>query len=128
MLKAELEENVTFLKQQNEFLQELISTIKEEKESYKLQVEKLQDALIATRSPEAYRDIRADRVETTTPDLKEVEKRKQRADLERQYVNSIEEPTFRTAEEMDDLVSELIFKKSADEIMTGKSIHGNSES
>lgn len=84
------------------------------------QVDRLQDALVATTAPRAYEDRRA---ETSVPqDPEQARKFKKEAELNAELLYRMEQPTFKDA---DDMISMLT--GDAD-FMKPKSVHGNSES
>ena len=99
--------------------------LKEDKRELSSKVDKLMEALIAKEAPEAYSDIREDRREErlTPEDLAERERRQKEARLLSQYEQQIEQPLFRTAEEMMTSLS-----RASVEPPGAQSIHGNEES
>ena len=84
------------------------------------QVDRLQDALVATTAPRAYEDRRAD---TEVPvDTDHAKKFRKEAELNAELLYRMEQPTFKDA---DDMIAMLT--GDAD-FMKSVSVHGNSES
>ena len=92
----------------------------EENSRLRLQVDRLQDALVATTAPRAYEDRRA---ETNVPvDTDHAKKFRREAEINAELLFRMEQPTFRDA---DDMISMLT--GDAD-FMKPPSVHNNSES
>ncbi len=113
-------------KSQLNLLNGIITDLREEKAEYQLQISRMQEALIAIRAPEAYRDQRADRLGEPDRDPVEVERQKAKREVEQEWLNGIESPTFRNGEELQDLLSGVLFAEASEN--SSVSIHGNNES
>lgn len=86
------------------------------------QVERLQEALVASVAPRAYDQIQMDKADTTEPDPKRAIKEEEDRVL-KEYMEAVEGPTFKDA---DDLVSSL---GALIGVNPGRdSLHSNSES
>lgn len=86
------------------------------------QVERLQEALVASVAPRAYDQIQMDKVDTTEPDPKRAIKEEEDRVL-KEYMEAVEGPTFKDA---DDLISSL---GALIGVNPGRdSLHSNSES
>jgi hypothetical protein len=98
-----------------ELYEEMISNLNK-------QVERLQEALVASVAPRAYDQIQMDKVDTTDPDPKRAIKEEEDRVL-KEYMEAVEGPTFKDA---DDLVSSL---GALIGVNPGRdSLHSNSES
>ena len=90
------------------------------------QVLKLQEALYAKESPVAYQQMKMDEATAEAPNHglpeEEVERRMKEAEITRKYVNSLEDPMFKDAE---DMVARLTQNVGAP---VPESVHGNDES
>lgn len=110
--QSRLEAEVEHLRDENAFLRR--------------NVEKLQEALYAKESPLAYEQMKMDEAALGTPydgfSEEEIERRKREAEITKQYLASLEEPMFRSAE---DMVSKLTKVMGAP---VPTSIHENEES
>jgi len=84
------------------------------------QVDKLQDALVATTSPRAYEDMKSDQAVESNPD--QTKKYKKEAEINAELLYRLEQPAFKDA---DDMIAMLT--GDAD-FMKSTSIHNNSES
>lgn len=94
----------------------------EENSRLRAQVDRLQDALVATTAPRAYEDRRAD--ETIPVDTDHAKKFRKEAEINAELLYRMEQPTFRDADDMIGMLTGV----NADEFMKPQSIHGNSES
>ena len=86
----------------------------------RVQVDRLQDALVATTSPRAYEDMKSDQAVESNPD--QTNKYKKEAEINAELLYRMEQPIWKDA---DDMIS--LLTGDAD-FMKSKSIHGNSES
>jgi hypothetical protein len=84
------------------------------------QVDRLQDALVATTAPRAYEDMKSDQTVQGEPD--QTKKYKREAEINAELLWRMEQPTFKDG---DDMIAMLT--GDAD-FMKSKSVHGNSES
>lgn len=126
MTKQDLQEKVELYKDQILFLKEQLDTVREEKEQYRQQVERLQDAIINIKAPEAYLDMKRDMSAIPEISKEEIEKRQRMQEVQDQYIRSIEEPLFRNGDDLDLMIKSGLAKDavSSEDI----SIHGNDES
>ena len=86
------------------------------------QVERLQEALVASVAPRAYDQIQMDKSEPSEPDTKRAQRDEEDRVL-KEYMEAVEGPTFKDA---DDLVASL---SALIGVNPGKdSLHSNSES
>lgn len=92
----------------------------EEISRLRAQVDRLQDALVATTSPRAYEDMKTDEAVQSNPE--QVKKHKREAEINAELLWRMEQPTFKDA---DDMIAMLTGDA---EFMKSKSVHGNSES
>ena len=92
----------------------------EENARLRAQVDRLQDALVATTAPRAYEDMKSDQVVQGEPE--QAKKHKKEAEINAELLWRMEQPTFKDA---DDMIAMLT--GDAD-FMKPKSVHGNSES
>lgn len=124
--KAQLEH---FIEQQQthiERLEGIIADLRTDREIFTKQIENLQDALIAIKSPEAYHDMRMDRL--GMPDQLSPEERaeaKQRTEIEQRWLRELEEDTFKSPDDIIDGLSRIV---AVEGIKSSSSLHGNSES
>lgn len=126
MTKKEMEDMVQVYKDQAQLYREQYLNTKEQMEKLQEQVFRLQDGLMSVRAPEAYRDLRADNIETPAVDPEVVARNKQISDLHTEHIQNIEKPTFTSVEDMQGLLSGVLWSNT--EFITGKSLHGNDES
>lgn len=125
--KSELLEIIEVYKDQIAFLKGQVQEIKDEKDELRAQVEKLQDAIINVRAPEAYKDLMYDKhVQQSDLDPEEIEKQKKTLEIEKLYLQDIESPTFRSGEDIELLLMSGMIKGATQSQDT--SIHGNDES
>lgn len=108
-------------------LQQQLDKAEEEVEFLRGQVLKLQEALVAKESPDAYAMLKADEAalreeEALTPEDRE--KREQEAEMTKAWVTNLEKPLFASADDMVTALAQNIGMPFGDE----ESIHGNEES
>ncbi len=125
--KRELERQIDYGQAKIESLEERLITSNDDKEKLLLQIVSLQDALISIKAPEAYRDQRiAEEDEKRTPISQELlDKNRITQEVTTRYMNDLESPLFRSADDLDDLLRTGII---ADLDTAGKSLHGDNES
>lgn len=130
MTKKDLEEAVALYKEQIDFFKKQNQILLDEKEKYRLNVEKLQDALINIRAPEAYADYRADMADITgipEDEPKDRERIRQVKQIQDTFLRSMEQPLFagiKNAEEMEELLAPALSQHAGET----PSIHDNEES
>lgn len=128
--KKELEDVIALYKEQVSFLKEQNTLLLDEKEKYRLQIEKLQDAIINIRAPEAYRDLVADRAELESRaelgeiDREYLERQRQIKEVEKTWLSNLERPLFKNADDMAEMLGSSLLRTPPE----SKSIHENSES
>lgn len=105
---------------------EIIDDLKARNERLEMQVDRLQDALICTRAPEAYRDMKADEAGEPEVDPEALRIARLRADTEAEYLRATEQPLFRDGDEFVDML-EMSLAASASPV-DGNSLHDNGES
>jgi len=126
VVKKDFEEILTVYKDQIGLLREQIRILQVEKTELQKQLFNLQDGLLNIRAPEAYRDLIADRnpeIMNITPE--ELQRNKQIDKIHREYVANIEQPLFKSADELISILSPAL---SAKGIAATQSLHENTES
>ena len=114
-------------KSQITFLKEELVQSRSREEKLTSQVEKLQDGIMAIRSPDAYKDMRADEREYTISaeqadfQKKEMHIRK----IRESYLRAMEGNALKTGEDLDALMESVI---TLGHVAQSKSLHGNAES
>lgn len=121
---------MAFGKKSNEaVLEAKIELYKEQIEDLKKQNKALMETLIAVKSPDAYKEMKADEIALAnfrSEDLEEAKKREIRHDVQRKWLEGIEAPTFNS---FDDFEAWLRAKNpSMAEDVATKPLHLNSES
>lgn len=86
------------------------------------QVERLQEALVASVAPRAYDQIQMDKAEPSATDPKRAQKEEEDRVL-KEYMEAVEGPTFKDADDLISSLGALIGVNPGSD-----SIHGNSES
>lgn len=124
MNKKDYEEILAVYKEQINMLKDTIASIRQDNIRLSDQVFRLQDGLMAVRAPEAYRDFRNDM--TPVAEIPEEERKnlQLKSDLTKAYFNSLEQPLFKSASDMEEILAPSIFG----DIDKTESVHGNSES
>jgi chromosome segregation ATPase len=122
----EIERELIFCQAKVESLEEQLRAAHADKDELKQQVARLQESLFSIRAPEAYQDHKAKEYEQSLPPISEETRERNRIakQVTTDYLNMLEGPTFRTGEDLDDLLAEGL-------LMNQKpvaSIHGNNES
>jgi regulator of replication initiation timing len=129
MTKDELAEVILLYREQVEALRLQVESLREDNAKLREQNFRLQDGLMATRAPEAYRDQRAD--STPTPELTpkqaaKIERDNQIKELHDEHLRNIENPLFTSAEDMITALEGSLWGTSTQ--VQDQSIHGNDES
>jgi chromosome segregation ATPase len=124
--KRDIERELIHAEARVETLQALLDSAQADRGELKSQVTKLQDALVAARAPEAYRDQQLAREEENRVpmDPEVLEKNRLIAETTTEYMSGLEKPLFRDANDLDDLLSRALMRT----IEPPASIHGNDES
>lgn len=132
--KADLMRENSLLREQIDLLKKTLSDGDEEKKRLRDQVDRLQEGLMASRAPEAYRDQRLDKLGWDDPyqiSPEQMKERNKKADMMNAYLRAIEEPLFghsvdaESIERTLSLIESSVLKNSN---TTPSSIHGNDES
>ena len=120
-------EQMVIQKEQITLLKEQLAEAKQRENKLTAQVDRLQDGLMAIRSPEAYKDMRADQGEYTISaeqadfQKKEMHIRK----IRESYLRAMEGNALKTGEDLDALMESVI---TLGHVAQSKSLHGNAES
>lgn len=127
MTKQELSEVLEAYKSQISFLKEELAQARAREEKLTAQVDRLQNGLMAVRSPEAYQDMRADEREpsVTVEQADAVKKERDIRRIRESYIRAIEGNALQTGEDLDIMLKSVLARGGA---MKSKSMHGNSES
>lgn len=124
--KQQIEDLLQIYKDQIETYKHLLEKEREDKEKLHLQIEKLQDALVNVRAPEAYRDWKFEKLGLADEyDPEQIEHAKVHRDVQQQYISGLEKPLFNNAEEMIDALSSIAVQAGPKEY---DALHENSES
>ena len=112
-----------------ELLREHLDERKIELGELKQQLKYTQDALIAKESPEAYRDQKyieeqVEQVELTEDQIELQKKQARRAEIASQYINEMESPLFKGADDM----IQMLTRATSVPLAETQSLHGNDES
>lgn len=127
--KDDLEARILQLEKDLAVKEELLTRSNSEVDHLRQQVNRLQDAIIAVQHPEAYRELKDDQLleegdvgleSLGTPE--ERTKLTREAEVQRRYMEMVEGPTFRDADELYHDLGRMIGTPE------NESIHDNSES
>lgn len=120
------ERELIFCQAKIESLEEQLKSAHADKEELKQQVIRLQDALIANRAPEAYRDQIIEREDARRPpmDPELLERNRITKEVTEAYLNNMERPLFRTGDDIEDMLATSIMRHQK----PPTSLHGNDES
>ena len=124
--KGVVERELIFAEAKIESLEVQLQAAQADKEELKAQIEKLQDALVSVRAPEAYRDQQIEKDEATRVPISDeiLERNKLIQETTTEYINGIERPLFKSWDDMDDLLTHALLK----DVEGPGSLHGNDES
>ena len=117
------------MRREIELLRDQLTDLKKEKIELKEQLKYTQEALIAKESPEAYNDQKyaEDMANTEPPSDKQIEQKRlqaRRAEIASNYINEMENPLFKDAEDMISMLTHATGVPLAET----QSLHGNDES
>jgi hypothetical protein len=126
MTKADLEDMAQLYKDQVEFYRSQIGELRDMNKELRDQNIRLQEAIMAVRAPEAYRDLIADRIEPMNYDQEAVEKGKKISEIQTQHLANLENDLFKSADDMVQMLAPTLFE--GDIGPASKSLHDNSES
>lgn len=127
MTKAELSEMLGAYREQIDFLKAELEEARKRENKLNEQVQRLQDGLMAVRSPEAYRDWRADSSSPTISQEQQefINKEREIIKIQSQYAKAMEGDIFRSREDIEDLMNSVLL---SGEKPGSRSLHGNDES
>lgn len=127
MTKKDFEEILLIYKDQIESFRSQIRELREEKVALIDQNNRLQEAIINIKAPEAYGDLIYDRHSSKFPNLgqEEMEKSKAAKRVLETHLKVVEQPLFVDA---NDMIEKLAPALTANGIVATESIHNNSES
>jgi uncharacterized protein (DUF3084 family) len=119
--------HIAVLEAKLEMREERLAEQVEEIRELRAMVARTQDALVAKESPEAYRDSKIAEAEAAAEDLspEQIEERRRitvRAETNLRYIEELEEPLFKGAQNMIDVLTRPTT------VPKQGSLHGNSES
>jgi peptidoglycan hydrolase CwlO-like protein len=124
--KGDIERELIHAEAKIDTLQALLDSAQADRGELKSQVTKLQDALVAARAPEAYRDQQIAREDENRapvdPELIERNKLIQKTTTE--YMSGLEKPLFKSADDLDDLLARSLMRNAEGPA----SLHRNDES
>jgi len=122
----EIERELIFCQAKIESLEEQLRTAHADKEVLVEQINRLQDALISVRAPEAYRDqiIEREDARRVPIDPEVLERNRITKEVTEAYLNGMERPLFRTGDDMEDLLTTSLLRHHK----PAASLHGNDES
>jgi peptidoglycan hydrolase CwlO-like protein len=126
MRKGDIERELIYAEAKIESLQALLDSAQSDRAELKSQVTKLQDALVAARAPEAYRDQQLAREDEKRIPMspEEIERNHIIQETTAEYMSALEKPLFRDANDLDDLLARSLMRN----MEPPASIHGNDES
>ena len=126
MRKGDIERELIHAEAKVETLQALLDSAQADRVELKSQVTKLQDALVAARAPEAYRDQQIAREEENRVPMDPalIERNKLIQETTEGYMAGLEKPLFRSADDLDDLLARSLMRTAEGPA----SLHGNDES
>jgi uncharacterized coiled-coil protein SlyX len=124
--KADLERELAFCRGRIEALEQQLTAAQTEKTVLFEQINKLQDSLISVRAPDAYRDQQIEKEGPLPgPSQETIDRNKITQKFTTDYLNGMEGPLFKSAEDLDDLITTGIIR---DHSSVPGSLHGNEES
>jgi hypothetical protein len=122
----DIERELIMAEARAESLQTLLDSAQTDREELRSQVTKLQDALVAARAPEAYRDQQIAREEENRIPVSEEQLERNRTiqNTTTEFMSSLEKPTFRSADDLDALLARSLMRDAEGPA----SLHNNEES
>jgi len=105
--KTELQEKIVKLEIDLAVKNELLSEKSQDVIYLRKQVDRLQNALLAIEHPQTYQTLKDDQFIEDNPDIEETEadvKRREEAAIMNNYMQQMENPTFRDADDMYDML------------------------
>jgi len=124
--RKDTERELIYAEAKIDSLQVLLDSAQADRAELKTQVTKLQDALVAARAPEAYRDQQIAREEENRIPVSEeqIERNRTIQKTTTEFMSALEQPTFRSADDLDDLLARSLMRANAGPA----SLHNNEES
>ncbi len=124
--KGVIERELIFSEAKVESLEVQLQAAHADKDELKAQIDKLQDALVSVRAPEAYRDqqIEKDEANRTPISDETLERNKLIQKTTTEYINGLEGPLFKSWDDMEDLLAHGMLQ----DVKGPGSLHGNDES
>jgi len=124
--RKEVERELIFCQAKVESLEEQLKIAQADRDRLRVQVEKLQDALVSVRAPEAYRDQQDKEYDAkrVLPSPEMLERNRITQQVTTEYLNAMEGRILRTGEDLDDLLASALIKDRSGPT----SLHGNDES
>lgn len=124
--KKDIERELYHAEAKIELLTGQLASAQEDRAELRSQVTKLQDALVAARAPEAYRDQQLAREEADRIPMsqEEIERNEIIQKTTTEFISGLEKPLFRDANDLDDLLARGLIRTAK----TPTSLHGNEES
>jgi len=124
--RKDVERELIFAEAKIESLKDQLTIATATISELKGQIERLQDALISVRAPEAYRDQQIEKDDRARIPVSQevVDRNKVYIDTTKEYLNSIEQPLIRHPDELDDLIAHALLQDHKGPT----SLHGNNES
>ena len=120
----EKERELAYYKARAELLESQLQQAIKDKEDYKAQAMKLQDALMSVHSPDAYRDNKAAEAPVKELSAEDRERSRITREFTTQYLRSLEEPMFLSGDDLEDLINTGLVRDAK----PPSSLHGNNES
>lgn len=124
--KRDIERELIYAEVRGDSLQTLLDAAQADREELRSQVTKLQDALVAARAPEAYRDQQIAKEEENRIPLsaEQIERNQTIQKTTDAFLSSMEKPLFTSPDDMDDLLARSLMRN----VDGPASLHGNNES
>jgi cell division septum initiation protein DivIVA len=108
--KEDLRVMCAVLEKENEFLKERVAELKQEVIEHKEAVATLQEALLVKEAPEVYHEKKAREYEEhlSPEEQKHRAEQSERSRITRQYLENMESPLFRDADDMIEMLSRAV--------------------
>lgn len=107
---------------ENEGLKRAYEEIVKERDYLRDRIRVLEEALIATKSPQAYTQMVHDRVELANPNPGSHSRISQEQEIYQKYISQIEQPLFKDVQDMEDALQTVL------NVPQSESVHENTES
>jgi chromosome segregation ATPase len=124
--KRDIERELIHAEARIESLQTLLESAQADRGELQSQVTKLQDALVAARAPEAYRDMQIEKEEANRTPLSAelIERNHTIQKTTTEFLSGLEKPLFQSADDLDALLARSLMRTEKGPT----SLHGNEES